>query len=166
MGYANSSNTWFPNIYPAPTKTKFQTQMPRAELTVYFKKLNRSTPAGMEINVRTIGINLPRKIPMHPFCRIISKFRSIACCCLGNFFTYAFRNTLPPSLPKKYSTQLPTKPAETEITIVRKKLSFPFAAQIPATGMITPAGNPGRFIYSNNTITKIAITPYLSLIHI
>ena len=41
--------------------------MPRAELTVYFKKLNRSTPAGMEINVRTIGINLPRKIPMHPF---------------------------------------------------------------------------------------------------
>ena len=37
---------------------------------------------------------------------------------------------------------------------------------MPASGMITPAGNPGRFRYSKNTTTKIAIAPYLSLIHI
>ena len=34
------------------------------------------------------------------------------------------------------------------------------AAQIPDNGIITPAGNPGRFMYSKNTIKKIKKAPY------
>ena len=96
---------------------------------------------------------------MHPLCRIISKFRSMAFSCFGNFFTYALRKTFPPILPNTYKIQLPISPPATETAIVNRKLSFPFAAHIPANGIITPAGNPGRFIYSNITTTNTAIAP-------
>ena len=41
------------------------------------KYLIRSTPAGMDTIVLTIGISLLRKIPKQPLCRIKSKFRSM-----------------------------------------------------------------------------------------
>ena len=60
-----------------------------------------------------------------------------------------------------YRTRLPRSPAATVITMTQKKLMFPFAAMMPESGMITPAGKPGRFRYSRNTITNMAIAPYL-----
>ena len=56
--------------------------------------------------------------------------------------------------------ELPTSPAATDKSITIGNPISPFAAQIPASGMITPAGNPGKFKYSSNTIRKIKNAPY------
>ena len=54
----------------------------------------------------------------------------------------------------------PATPARSVMIMTPAKLIFPRAAITPESGMITPAGNPGRFIYSSRTMTKIAIAPY------
>ncbi len=63
--------------------------------------------------------------------------------------------------PSTYNARLPASPAATVITITQKKWMFPLAAMMPDRGMMMPAGNPGRFRYSRNTITNMAIAPYL-----
>ncbi len=154
------AKTASPSKYPAPTNTRFHKNTPSAELTVYLAKSIFNTPAGIEISVRTIGISLPIKIPTQPRFLMSAKFRSTAGRCFGNFSRYFSSITLPPAYPTAYKIQLPATPARSVMIMTPAKLIFPRAAITPESGMITPAGNPGRFIYSSRTMTKIAIAPY------
>ena len=83
----------------------------------------------------------------------------MASLCFGNFLRYFSRRRFPPVLPRKYKIQLPSTPAANVISMTVKKWILPLAAHTPESGMITPAGKPGIFMYSSNTITKMAMAP-------
>ena len=134
--------------------------MPSAELTLYLIKFMRITPAGIDITVLTMGISLLTKIPTAPRRSSMAKFFSMTGRWAGNFFKYFSSSIWPPSLPSPYKIQLPSIPATSAKSRAMPSPICPFAAQIPANGMITPAGNPGRFKYSSKTITNIKTAPY------
>ena len=127
---------------------------------VYLIGSSPTIPAGIETSVLTAGISFARNTPVYPFSLIHPRHLSTDSICLGKCFFMNFSKGFPPKRPSRYSISLPKTPAAVDTSSVTKKLLCPLEAMTPASGIMIPAGKPGKLRYSKNTITNTASRPY------